>query len=61
MGPSGAKGIGEAGIFAIAPAIANAMADAVGARIATLPITPEKVLQAIEEYQIRVGSARHEA
>jgi CO/xanthine dehydrogenase Mo-binding subunit len=48
-GPSGAKGMGEAGIFAIAPAIANAVADAVGARIPDLPITPEKVLRAIEE------------
>ncbi|MPZ15659.1 MAG: molybdopterin-dependent oxidoreductase [Chloroflexi bacterium] len=46
-GPYGAKGIGEAGIFAIAPAIANAVADAVGARIPSLPITPEKVLRAI--------------
>jgi CO/xanthine dehydrogenase Mo-binding subunit len=46
-GPHGAKGIGEAGIFAIAPAIANAVADAVGARIPDLPITPEKVLRAL--------------
>jgi CO/xanthine dehydrogenase Mo-binding subunit len=48
-GPFGAKGIGEAGIFAIAPAIANAVAAAVGARVLDLPITPEKVLRAIEE------------
>jgi len=48
-GPYGAKGIGEAGIFAIAPAIANAIADAVGARIPDLPLTPEKVLRAIED------------
>ena len=47
-GPYGAKGIGEAGIFAIAPAIANAIANAVGARIPDLPLTPEKVLRAIE-------------
>jgi CO/xanthine dehydrogenase Mo-binding subunit len=46
-GPYGAKGMGEAGIFAIAPAIANAVADAVGARILDLPLTPEKVLRAI--------------
>ena len=48
-GPYGAKGIGEAGIFAIAPAIANAIADAVGARVPDLPLTPEKVLRAIEK------------
>jgi CO/xanthine dehydrogenase Mo-binding subunit len=48
-GPFGAKGIGEAGIFAIAPAIANAVADAVGARVPDLPITPEKVLRAMEQ------------
>jgi len=47
-GPYGAKGIGEAGIFAIAPAIANAIADAVGARVPDLPLTPEKVLRAME-------------
>jgi CO/xanthine dehydrogenase Mo-binding subunit len=46
-GPYGAKGIGEAGIFAIAPAVANAVADAVNARIPDLPITPEKVLRAM--------------
>jgi CO/xanthine dehydrogenase Mo-binding subunit len=50
-GPYGAKGIGEAGIFAIAPAIANAVADAIGARVLNLPITPEKVLAALAEAQ----------
>ena len=43
-GPYGAKGMGEAGIFAIAPAIANAIADAVGVQVLDLPITPEKIL-----------------
>jgi CO/xanthine dehydrogenase Mo-binding subunit len=32
------------------------VANAVGARIPTLPITPEKVLSAIEEYQSWVGA-----
>jgi CO/xanthine dehydrogenase Mo-binding subunit len=50
-GPYGAKGIGEAGIFAIAPAIANAIADALGARIPDLPLTPEKILKAAREGQ----------
>lgn len=54
-GPYGAKGIGEAGIFAIAPAIANAVADAVGARVFQLPITPEKVLAALARREATPG------
>ena len=48
-GPYGAKGIGEPGCVPTAPAIANAIYDAVGVRIKDLPITPEKVLAAIKE------------
>jgi len=48
-GPYGAKSIGEHGIAATAPAIANAVYDAVGVRIMDLPITPEKVLKALAE------------
>ncbi len=48
-GPYGAKGIGEPGCVPTAPAIANAIYDAVGVRIKDLPITPEKVLAAIRE------------
>ncbi|MFQ5825897.1 MAG: xanthine dehydrogenase family protein molybdopterin-binding subunit [Dehalococcoidia bacterium] len=48
-GPYGAKGAGEPPIIAVAPAIANAIYDAVGVRIKDLPITPEKVLKALEE------------
>jgi CO/xanthine dehydrogenase Mo-binding subunit len=48
-GPFGAKGIGEPGCVPTAPAIANAIYDAVGVRITDLPITPEKVLAAIKE------------
>lgn len=46
-GPFGAKGVGETGIIPIAPAIANAVRDAVGVRITTLPLTPEKILNAM--------------
>ena len=46
-GPFGAKGIGEASTCTIAPAIANAIYDAVGVRFDSLPITPEKVWKAI--------------
>ncbi len=48
-GPFGAKGVGETGILAVAPAIANAVRDAVGVRITRLPLTPERVLQAMTE------------
>ena len=42
-GPFGAKGIGEAALAGVAPAIANAVHDAIGIRFRELPITPEKV------------------
>ena len=48
-GPFGAKGIGEPGLVPTAPAIANAIYDAVGVRIRELPITQEKVLRALKE------------
>jgi xanthine dehydrogenase molybdenum-binding subunit len=48
-GPFGAKGIGEPGCVPSAPAIANAIYNAVGVRIKDLPITPERVLAAIRE------------
>jgi xanthine dehydrogenase molybdenum-binding subunit len=48
-GPYGAKGIGEPGCVPTAPAVANAIYDAVGVRIKDLPITPERVLAAIRE------------
>jgi CO/xanthine dehydrogenase Mo-binding subunit len=48
-GPFGAKGAGETGALTVAPAIANAIQDAVGVRIRDLPITPEKVLRALGE------------
>jgi len=52
-GPFGAKGVGETGILAVAPAVANAVRDAVGVRITQLPLTPEKVLQAMTEETTR--------
>jgi xanthine dehydrogenase molybdenum-binding subunit len=47
-GPYGAKGVGEPGCVPVAPALANAIYNAVGVRITDLPITPEKVLRAIQ-------------
>jgi CO/xanthine dehydrogenase Mo-binding subunit len=49
VGPFGAKGVGEPGLVPTAPAIANAIFDAVGVRIRHLPITPEKVLEALRQ------------
>jgi CO/xanthine dehydrogenase Mo-binding subunit len=46
-GPFGAKGMGEAAMTAAAPAIANAIYNAVGVRIMDIPITPERVLVAL--------------
>lgn len=48
-GPYGAKGVGEPGLVPTAPAIANAIYDAVGVRIRDLPITPEKILAALKK------------
>lgn len=48
-GPFGAKGAGELPTIAIPAAICNAIHDAVGARLETIPATPERVLMAIAE------------
>jgi CO/xanthine dehydrogenase Mo-binding subunit/aerobic-type carbon monoxide dehydrogenase small subunit (CoxS/CutS family) len=46
-GPLGAKGMGELPVTAAAPAVANAIYDAVGVWLHDLPITPDKVLTAL--------------
>ena len=48
-GPFGAKGVAETSIIPVPPAIANAIEDAVGVRIKEMPITPEKVLKALQQ------------
>jgi CO/xanthine dehydrogenase Mo-binding subunit len=45
--PFGAKGVGESGTFGVSPAIANAIEDAVGVRLTSLPLTPESVYRAL--------------
>ena len=47
-GPYGAKGPGEMCANPQIPAIANAIFDAVGVRVDTLPITPERILRALK-------------
>lgn len=46
-GPYGAKEVGEGSISGVLAAIANAVYDAIGIRFTELPITPEKVLEAL--------------
>jgi len=48
-GPYGAKGVGEGAIIPTAVAVVNAVYDAIGVRITDLPITPEKILAALEK------------
>ena len=49
MGPWGARGIGEPAMVPTAPAIANAVRDAVGVRLTRLPITPERLWRAMQD------------
>ena len=47
LGPYGAKGVGEPSDNSIAPAVVNAICDAIGVGLYKMPITPEKILNAI--------------
>jgi CO/xanthine dehydrogenase Mo-binding subunit len=47
-GPYGAKEAGQGPLLPVVPAVANALYDAVGVRIDEVPITPDKVLRALE-------------
>ncbi len=53
--PFQSKEIGESAISQVAPAIANAVYDAVGVRIKDLPITAEKVFRALQESRARAS------
>jgi CO/xanthine dehydrogenase Mo-binding subunit len=46
-GPFGSKGAGESGVLVIAPAVGSAVNEAAGVTIRDLPLTPERVWQAI--------------
>ena len=48
-GPFGAKGVGETGTFGVSPAIANAIHDAVGVRLTSLPMNPQAVWEKLGE------------
>jgi len=47
-GPFGAKEVGQGPLLPVMPAVANAVFDAVGVRIDEVPITPEKIVKALE-------------
>ena len=47
-GPFGAKEVGQGPLLPMPPAVANAIYNAVGVRIDELPITPEKVMAALD-------------
>ncbi|HYM24047.1 MAG TPA: molybdopterin cofactor-binding domain-containing protein [Vicinamibacterales bacterium] len=47
-GPFGAKEVGQGPLLPVMPAVANAVYDAVGVRIDEVPITPEKIVKALE-------------
>jgi CO/xanthine dehydrogenase Mo-binding subunit len=57
-GPYGAKGVGETGTFAVSPAIANAVSAATGANITALPMTPERVFDALERHATATRGSR---
>jgi CO/xanthine dehydrogenase Mo-binding subunit len=51
IGPFGAKGLAEPGLVSVAPAIANAIYDAIGVRVQDLPLSPEKIWRAIRKQE----------
>ena len=50
-GPFGSKGMAQTSIVTVAPAIGNAIYDAIGVRVKSLPITPEKILAALGTWE----------
>lgn len=50
-GPFGAKGVGEGATNPVASAVFNAVYNAIGVRIFTMPITPEKILEGLKNKQ----------
>ena len=47
-GPFGAKEVGQGPLLPIMPAVANAVYDAVGVRVDQIPVSPEKILRALQ-------------
>jgi len=58
IGPLGVKGIGEPAMVPTIPAIMNAIYDAIGVRITSLPASPERILEALaSKHEARVEGA----
>ena len=61
-GPFGAKEVGQGPLLPVMPAVANAVYDAIGVRIDEVPITPEKIVKALQNKaagkEARYGPAR---
>ena len=57
-GPFGAKEVGQGPLLPVIPAFANAVYDAIGVRFDEIPITPDKVLKAVDGRRDRVGPRR---
>jgi 4-hydroxybenzoyl-CoA reductase subunit alpha len=56
-GPFGAKEVGQGPLLPVMPALCNAVYDAVGVRIDEVPVTPEKILRALDD-KARGGPGR---
>jgi CO/xanthine dehydrogenase Mo-binding subunit len=57
-GPYGSKGMSEGALLCVAPAVAAAVRDACGAVIRDLPLSPERVWQALQERGDQVATGR---
>jgi 4-hydroxybenzoyl-CoA reductase subunit alpha len=56
-GPFGAKEAGETSLIAFIPALTNAIADAIGVRPLDLPVTPDRLMELMENYKERQEAA----
>ena len=59
-GPFGAKEAGEGSLAAFLPALTNAIADAIGIRFNDLPVTPDRVFEAIEKRKRALDKGKEE-
>jgi CO/xanthine dehydrogenase Mo-binding subunit len=54
-GPYGVKGISEGGILAVSPAVASAVTEAIGLVIRDLPLSPQRVWEAMRDAMKEAG------